>query len=363
MKLNIGENIKRLRKERDITQEEFSEILGVSCQSVSRWENNLCYPDIELIPVIANFFGTTIDTLMGVKSSVEQEAVKRYKEDFQAAISVGNIEECISISRKAVAEYPNNYVLLNQLMYALFVSGSDDADIPDWKENMEKYDKEIISLGERIIKYCPDTEIRLEATARLAFQHCEMGRRDTGRAIYETLPSMEWSKERAIWWALDEEEKIPHLYKSIREAYILLDSFIWRLEKQLPPSEALKVLEKEYALRDIMYDSRPCFSMWGETNLHFNHAKYLVELNRTEEAFEHLIISAESAIAFDNRPEERHVDSLLFGNITDKRTDYDTADSRPLHEILRDSWLSDEAFDRVRDCEDFKKIIKKLCIG
>ncbi|MBQ7009238.1 MAG: helix-turn-helix transcriptional regulator, partial [Ruminococcus sp.] len=39
MQLNIGENIKRFRKERNITQEELSEILGVSFQSVSRWEN------------------------------------------------------------------------------------------------------------------------------------------------------------------------------------------------------------------------------------------------------------------------------------------------------------------------------------
>ena len=52
MKLNIGETIKRLRKEREITQEEFAEVIGVTRQSVSRWENDLCYPDIELIPTI-----------------------------------------------------------------------------------------------------------------------------------------------------------------------------------------------------------------------------------------------------------------------------------------------------------------------
>ena len=63
MKLNIGETIKRLRKERAITQEEFAEVLGVSCQSVSRWENNSCYPDIELIPIIAEFFGISTDRL------------------------------------------------------------------------------------------------------------------------------------------------------------------------------------------------------------------------------------------------------------------------------------------------------------
>ena len=77
MKLNIGETIKKLRKEREITQEEFSEVLGVSCQSVSRWENNSCYPDIELIPMIAAFFGISTDKLMGIDETVEKEAVDR----------------------------------------------------------------------------------------------------------------------------------------------------------------------------------------------------------------------------------------------------------------------------------------------
>ena len=66
MKLNIGETIKRMRKEKEITQEEFAQVLGVSCQSVSRWENGSCYPDIELVPTIASFFDVSTDKLMGV---------------------------------------------------------------------------------------------------------------------------------------------------------------------------------------------------------------------------------------------------------------------------------------------------------
>lgn len=41
MKLSIGENIKHFRKSRDITQERLAEMLGVSCQSVSRWESGV----------------------------------------------------------------------------------------------------------------------------------------------------------------------------------------------------------------------------------------------------------------------------------------------------------------------------------
>lgn len=140
MKLNIGETIKRMRKEREVTQEEFAELLGVSCQSVSRWENNACYPDIELIPTIAGFFGISTDKLMGIDEDAQRELVNGYQKEFRKAVSQGNMEECIRIARRGVAEFPNNYVLLNQLMYALFLSGSEDANIPNWKENMEAYD-------------------------------------------------------------------------------------------------------------------------------------------------------------------------------------------------------------------------------
>lgn len=361
MKLNIGENIRKLRKERDITQEEFSEMLGVSCQSVSRWENGTCYPDIELIPIISEFFGISTDKLMGLDIETEKIAVENYQAEFQKAISKGDTDECLRISRKAVAEYPNNYALLNQLMYALFILGSDDADIPNWKENMEKYDDEIISLGERIAKYCPDTEIRNEATARLAFQHCEMGRKEKGRAIYESLPSLTWHiKELAIWEALNEEEKIPHLYKSIKIAYEILDVLIWRLEKMLPPTDAIKVIEKENALSDIIHDGETFFGSWANTNTNFNHAKYLAQLGQTEDAIKRLETAAKAAIAFDNRPDAIFTESILLGKRTIEKDDFETADSRPLRVILRDSWLKSNAFDGIRDTDKFKDIIELL---
>lgn len=89
-------------------------------------------------------------------------------------------------------------------MYALFLAGDSDGNIPEWQENMRKYDSEITMLGERIMKYCPDQDIRLEAAGRLAFNHCEMGRREIGRAIFETLPSQKYCREAQIWWGLDE---------------------------------------------------------------------------------------------------------------------------------------------------------------
>ncbi len=64
---SIGDKIKLLRKLKGITQEELSEVLHISFQAISKWENGLAQPDISIIPVIANYFGVTIDELFGFK--------------------------------------------------------------------------------------------------------------------------------------------------------------------------------------------------------------------------------------------------------------------------------------------------------
>ena len=70
MKLMIGENLRRLRREKDITQEQLAEVLGVSDQSVSRWENDACYPDMELLPTMAKFFETSVDKLLIIRAEM-----------------------------------------------------------------------------------------------------------------------------------------------------------------------------------------------------------------------------------------------------------------------------------------------------
>ena len=61
--MNIGNNIKRLRQQKNLTQAHLAERLGVSYQAVSKWENNRGYPDIQLLPQIASVFGVSIDML------------------------------------------------------------------------------------------------------------------------------------------------------------------------------------------------------------------------------------------------------------------------------------------------------------
>ena len=81
MKLNIGENLRRLRRAADMTQEQLADKLGVAYQSVSRWENGTTYPDMEFLPVLAGIFGVTVDELLGMEESKKKEQIiERYRE-------------------------------------------------------------------------------------------------------------------------------------------------------------------------------------------------------------------------------------------------------------------------------------------
>ena len=65
--ISIGNTIKTLRKAKGVTQEEVARELGVSYQAVSKYENEVAQPDISLIPLLAQYFGVTIDELFGYK--------------------------------------------------------------------------------------------------------------------------------------------------------------------------------------------------------------------------------------------------------------------------------------------------------
>lgn len=63
--MNIAANIAKFRKERGMTQEAMAEVIGVSAQTISKWENMTTYPDVALLPVLADVFGVSIDALYG----------------------------------------------------------------------------------------------------------------------------------------------------------------------------------------------------------------------------------------------------------------------------------------------------------
>lgn len=77
VKLKIAE----LRKAKGISQQELADVLGISFQSVSKWETGVSMPDIGLLPDIAEFFQVTVDQLLGLKPLKDNEYIPRNTDD------------------------------------------------------------------------------------------------------------------------------------------------------------------------------------------------------------------------------------------------------------------------------------------
>ncbi|MDE7311881.1 MAG: helix-turn-helix domain-containing protein [Eubacterium sp.] len=125
--MTINDNIRKLRLQKRMTQEELGECLGISGQAVSKWEQGITSPDILLLPVLAGCFGVTIDSLFANEISRRYpgyggergELLASYEEsglekDFQKA------EEALGeviLHEKATTEDYFNYGLLYQIRF------------------------------------------------------------------------------------------------------------------------------------------------------------------------------------------------------------------------------------------------------
>lgn len=118
MSNTIGETIRALRREQNATQEQLAEYLGLSGQSVSKWENKIANPDVEYLPGIARFFGVTVDSLFSAQEELPYAEYKRLIE--QGGFLQGEeLNEAIALLERMCARYPRDYRLLCEYVAAL----------------------------------------------------------------------------------------------------------------------------------------------------------------------------------------------------------------------------------------------------
>ena len=85
MNIKIGANIKKLRTENNITQDALATAIGVTPQAVSRWESEGGYPDIELLPALADFFSVSVDELIGYRLSERERSLPISKKNWSGS--------------------------------------------------------------------------------------------------------------------------------------------------------------------------------------------------------------------------------------------------------------------------------------
>ena len=187
--IKLGEKIKSLRKQKNISQEVFANYLGVSFQAVSKWENGNTMPDVTMIPAIASFFGISTDELFDFnlfETEKQVEAICAESWKYRNS-DVAKSEE---ILRKGLQRYPGNDIILNNLLYTL-----------DYQTRAE----EVISICKSLITSTKDDSVKYDACRILATCYKENGQVDLIKPTLEMIPEIYFSKLELMASLLDGE--------------------------------------------------------------------------------------------------------------------------------------------------------------
>lgn len=164
MKIYLGENIKRLRLEKGITQEKLADFLSVSFQSVSRWERGESYPDITVLPLLSRFFGVSIDELLEMNEVRNEEKIKEYL-DLYDNTGLKDLSSLYEKMKEAAKKFPDDFRILVRymsLLYEVGIRGCSTVEaIAD--RAYEAAAKEIGRIYELIQKRCTDDSIRIRS--------------------------------------------------------------------------------------------------------------------------------------------------------------------------------------------------------
>lgn len=238
MQLKLGEKIRELRQRDGRTQDNLAEVLGVTAQAVSRWESCTGYPDMELVPAIANYFHISIDELFGYQTDrqekintildrAEKILTKQGFVMYKGSLS-REVEDCVNLLHEASEEFPNEPKILMKLAQALHMWGlnqcgakvkADEASgimLEDAEYNaLNIYWQEAMCVYEKLLKADPSPEDREQAVRQLVPLYCRLGEYKKAKALAEAQDSLVVCREFLLPMATTGVEKSRYLGERI----------------------------------------------------------------------------------------------------------------------------------------------------
>ena len=356
MNIYFGENLKRLRLEKNLTQEKLADFLGVSFQTVSKWERGDTYPDITMLPSIASFFNISVDELLGVDRAKEEEDIKRLLEEHDNFTDNKLIKESIYHLKE---KYPNDFRV--QLRYMGYLINFDDAI-----QNTKK----IESLYQNIQNNCTKDSIRICAK-RFFIHYLELLTRNENSAvtfadcekIIKEMPRMRDGREMYFnCYPENHPERDEIIQEAIEEEVFLLDNTISRYlyDDRYSSEYRIELTEKMMEFFNFIYDDGNYGRMWRFMLYNYGHLgiRYF-KLEDNGNAIKNFRKQCELAIQFDNLDRITTMHSVMFeGKKFDKHTLGTTYIAKmQIKELLTEKYpLSDE----FKSSAEFKEIIDML---
>ena len=205
MNIKIGENIKKLRINKNITQEKLANHLQITYQTVSKWERNEGFPDITTLIPLANYFDVTVDELLGTDAAKNEAKIQEYLNEYDRLSNIGHEYEKFGLIAKAYQEFPHDWRIINKYIAKLMYGDRDGI-----KNNAE----EIKRLCHDILERCNIESIRHESIYVLAMTYEDEGDEEKALEFIDKLPSVFFTRTNLKAFMFGKEKSL----KSTREA-------------------------------------------------------------------------------------------------------------------------------------------------
>lgn len=237
--MNIGNKIKVLRKEKGVTQEELANNVGVSFQAVSKWENNIALPDITLLPILAEYFGVSMDELFDFSLHEAEAEIKQIVNE-AAELRENDPTKSRRILEYGMKKHPGNDILLNNLLYVL-----------NYNENPD----ETIRIASTLTEKAED-EVKYDALRFLAYAYKAKGDLKSAKAAIEQIPEIYFTKLTEMAYLVEGKEKFDAAEKQKWISFENLLQMIWKeaeyYENSGDINKAISETEKALKLIPIM---------------------------------------------------------------------------------------------------------------
>ena len=243
MELNIGTNIKRLRLEKGLTQEQLADLLSVSTAAVSKWEAKNTYPDITLLFPLAEILCVSVDELLGYDEAKAKKEVQKLIEEYHERHRKGRFAEASALLADARKMYPHDYRVMHAYMWDK--AGGDAGNRADV---LLKNRNEFMQICDCILDSCTEENLRLDALNMKAKLLHAQNDTEGALALLSQLPT---------WWGGAEQKKEQlfargtpeYCYWNRRNCYALMDAMANKLARSvwfdasLSPNEKMERVE------------------------------------------------------------------------------------------------------------------------
>ncbi|MBQ8511885.1 MAG: helix-turn-helix transcriptional regulator [Clostridia bacterium] len=353
---NIGRRIRELRKKNDLTQEKLADFLGVTYQSVSKWECGTTLPDFAMIVPLARVLRVSADELLGMKPAGEDER-KAYFDAEYFQYWKKDHEEDLEIARQAVAEYPGDCRYLCWLAsnewyvgYSVKYMGTDT-------------EKELIASCirhyEMVLENCDDPELRNDAISGLVYAYECTHRYDEAKKYAMMYPEEpETNRDAMLVQCLRGKERELQCKKIIRKSLIKLCGALTQLRYcyETPEEDAAVIDVEESVIKAVITDGNYQHFDISLSILSEERAKLAMRAGDHDAAVQALALAMKHAVDFDRMDADgaEHYTTPVLAGYTEDHSENRKEDWSMTGDVR--NFAEHELFRPLREREDFRAI-------